>query len=80
MAPKDELVRIALAAETPEGTRRAVIDGEGRMGGRGAYLCREQGALRPQPDCLAQAVRRGGIPRALRARVTFDAKLVELMG
>ncbi len=50
------------------------------MPGRGAYLCRagsaEEPAL-PKRDCLERAVRRGGIPRALRASVTLDPKLVE---
>lgn len=55
----------------------AVIDADGRLGGRGAYLCREGESMRPRADCLAQAIRRGGVGRTLRASVTVDPKLVE---
>jgi predicted RNA-binding protein YlxR (DUF448 family) len=48
------------------------------MPGRGAYLCRADDAPgEPKGDCVAQAVRRGGIARALRAAVTLDPKIVE---
>jgi predicted RNA-binding protein YlxR (DUF448 family) len=61
-----------------EGTSpRAVPDGEGKMPGRGAYLCRGADPASPAPDCLARATRRGGIARALRSAVTLDPKLVE---
>jgi predicted RNA-binding protein YlxR (DUF448 family) len=61
---------------------RAVADPQAVLPGRGAYLCRERGAARPAEDCLAQATRRGGIPRALRTAipgglVLNDSKLVE---
>jgi len=57
-----------------------VLDRDGRLGGRGAYLCRTPEDDRPQPDCLAAAVRRGGFGRALRAQVALDPKLVESVG
>jgi hypothetical protein len=47
------------------------------MAGRGAYLCREDGRAEPAPACLAIALRRSAIPRALRAAATVDPKLVE---
>jgi len=50
------------------------------MGGRGAYLCRTAGCPLPEPACLAGALRNGGIPRTLRARVSLDRKLVESVG
>ncbi len=77
LAPKFELVRIALAGDAP--SRRAVCDLDGTMPGRGAYLCREKGAELPAAECLARALRRGGIARALRCTVALDPKLVESM-
>ena len=47
------------------------------MPGRGAYLCRDGERELPAGDCVARALRRGGIARALRAKVTLDPKLVE---
>jgi predicted RNA-binding protein YlxR (DUF448 family) len=83
IAPKSALLRIAVAdrESAGEGTsRHAVIDRDGVMPGRGAYLCRG-GDLDPptlaDPACLARAARRGGIARALRSAVTLDPKLVE---
>jgi hypothetical protein len=66
-------------AATGDGkTRLAVYDHGYTMPGRGAYLCRSgAGAVTPSADCLASALRRGGIPRALRAAVKLDPKLVE---
>jgi len=58
---------------------RAVLDPAATMQGRGAYLCREDSGA-PSRQCLDGALRRGGIGRALRAPVTFDAKLVESVG
>jgi predicted RNA-binding protein YlxR (DUF448 family) len=55
----------------------AVHDAERRMQGRGAYLCAGEQPGLPAPDCLAEAIRRGGIARALRAAVTLDPKIVE---
>jgi predicted RNA-binding protein YlxR (DUF448 family) len=54
-----------------------VLDRDGTMPGRGAYLCRASGGEVPSEACLTRALRRGGIARALRAAVTVDPKLVE---
>ena len=62
------------------GPRLAVLDTDGRMGGRGAYLCRDEDGRRPNTDCLARAIRRGSVGRTLRASVTLDPKLVESVG
>jgi predicted RNA-binding protein YlxR (DUF448 family) len=90
IAPKSELLRIA-AAERPSGGAEtgakgsqtvAVADPHARMPGRGAYLCRDAAAPGPAQECLALAMRRGGIPRALRRAipgglVLNDSELVE---
>jgi predicted RNA-binding protein YlxR (DUF448 family) len=69
VAPKRELVRIAVARE--EGHRgRAILDPTGRMPGRGAYLCRGPSGEAPATDCLELAMRRGGLARALRQPVS----------
>jgi predicted RNA-binding protein YlxR (DUF448 family) len=70
-------MRIALAAGGGSAPRRAVHDADGRMPGRGAYLCRGPRPGAPAEACFAQALRRGGIARTLRAAVTVDPKLVE---
>jgi predicted RNA-binding protein YlxR (DUF448 family) len=78
-------LRIAVADREPAGDgkdarRNAIVDRDGTMPGRGAYLCR---GVHPSPPtavdraCLERAVHRGGIARALRASVTLDPKLVE---
>jgi predicted RNA-binding protein YlxR (DUF448 family) len=54
-----------------------VLDPDGRMPGRGAYLCRAGSGDAPAEACLARALRGGGIARTLRAAVTVDPKLVE---
>ena len=54
-----------------------MLDSDGTMPGRGAYLCRGSDPLLPKPDCFASALRRGAVARALRAPVTFDPKLLE---
>ena len=51
---KASLVRIALSAGVP------VVDGEGIVQGRGAYVHRAS-------ECLDEALRRGVLARALRA-------------
>jgi predicted RNA-binding protein YlxR (DUF448 family) len=70
-------MRIALAAHEP---RLATIDRDGRLGGRGAYLCRDLDSARPRADCLERAIRRRSVGRTLRASVTLDPKLVESVG
>ncbi len=52
------------------------------MPGRGAYLCVGDARDRPAAECLALAVKHGGIARGLRRSVALDAltanpKLVE---
>jgi predicted RNA-binding protein YlxR (DUF448 family) len=73
LAPKSELVRIALARDA-RGSRahRAVIDAPGTLSGRGAYLCRGSDGGTPDGDCLQRALRRGGIARTLRRAVELD--------
>jgi predicted RNA-binding protein YlxR (DUF448 family) len=76
-------VRIALAGERPANTgapRLAVLDGDGRLTGRGAYLCREDGLAQARSQCLERALERRAFARTLRAKVTLDPKLVELVG
>lgn len=74
-------MRIAVSAQEPapaEGpTRRAVLDRDGTLPGRGAYLCAGAAPGEPAASCLALALRRGAIARALRSAVTVDPKLVE---
>jgi predicted RNA-binding protein YlxR (DUF448 family) len=60
--------------------RDAIVDRDGTMPGRGAYLCRAgnlKGPALPERECLERALHRGGIARALRASVTLDPKIVE---
>ena len=70
-------MRIALVRGGDRAAPLAVHDADGRMPGRGAYLCRGADPAKPAQACLAQALRRGGIARALRTAVTVDPKLVE---
>jgi uncharacterized protein len=78
IAPKSELLRIAIVDEDGEAARRAVLDRAGTMPGRGAYLCRRaRTGGEPASACLALAARRGGIARALRCAVTLERELVE---
>ncbi len=85
IAPKSELLRIAVvergSARGGDGARkRAIVDRDGKLPGRGAYLCRAAGSAASaaaDSACLERAMRRGGIARALRSSVTLDPKLVE---
>jgi predicted RNA-binding protein YlxR (DUF448 family) len=70
-------MRIALAGDGDGRSRRAVHDQRATMPGRGAYLCRGEDPAVPAQSCIALAIRRGGIARALRCAVTIDPKLVE---
>ncbi|HEY2537548.1 MAG TPA: YlxR family protein [Solirubrobacteraceae bacterium] len=84
-APKLELVRIALvdrgSVRGASGrTRRAVLDRNYTMPGRGAYLCRGASDAKPSPECLALALRNGGIARTLRSAVNLPDELVESVG
>jgi predicted RNA-binding protein YlxR (DUF448 family) len=70
-------MRIALVRGERGDSPLAVQDLDGRLPGRGAYLCRGGDPDGPAAACLSVALRRGGIPRALRAPATVDPKLVE---
>jgi predicted RNA-binding protein YlxR (DUF448 family) len=61
--PKEALVRLAAV------DGRVVVDGDGTLPGRGAYLC--------SADCAALAVRRRAFGRAFRRAVSVDPNLVE---
>jgi predicted RNA-binding protein YlxR (DUF448 family) len=74
------LVRIALHRADTGTLPTAVIDACARMPGRGAYLCRSAQGIVPDAGCIARAKQRRAIPRALRAAVSLDHKLVESMG
>ena len=78
VAPKSELVRIALIG-TPGPHPRAVIDADGTLPGRGAYLCHDTRgpAARPAAGCTARALRKRGLARALRAPLRIDTELIE---
>jgi predicted RNA-binding protein YlxR (DUF448 family) len=78
VAPKSELVRIALS---PARGGRAVIDHEATMPGRGAYLCRDarDSRARPVAACWARALDKRGLARAMRAPVRIDDELIESM-
>ena len=47
------------------------------MPGRGAYLCRGERDAQPNGDCLARALRRGAIGRALRCSVAVPSEGLE---
>ncbi len=77
-APKSELLRIGLRDRVEDGAApEAVADHEARLPGRGAYLCLDERSGRPEAACLALALRRKALPRALRASVTVSSELVE---
>jgi len=61
--PQAELVRLAVGSRP--GT--IVLDRRRRLPGRGAYLC-------PRIQCLAEALRRRRVDRALRVRLTEDQR------
>ena len=60
--PKRDLVRIV---RTPTG--EMTIDETGRLAGRGAYLCREDG-------CWTRAIERDALGRALEAPVPAELR------
>jgi predicted RNA-binding protein YlxR (DUF448 family) len=57
-----------------------VLDSERRMPGRGAYLCADGEGAGPASECLATALHRNAIGRALRSTVSLDDKLVNSVG
>jgi predicted RNA-binding protein YlxR (DUF448 family) len=77
IAPKSELIRIAIARDGEPARARAVCDREKRMPGRGAYICCAEQRGRPAAECLKRAIQRGAIARALRSAVSLVPKLVE---
>ncbi len=60
MKGKNELLRLV---KTKEG--EVVLDGSGKMNGRGAYLC-------PNGECLKKAIKARGLERSLKAAVPKD--------
>ncbi|MBQ5431220.1 MAG: YlxR family protein [Lachnospiraceae bacterium] len=60
MKPKKELIRIV---RTKEGQFH--LDRDGRMNGRGAYLC-------PDRACLAKAEKSRGLERSFRGRISSE--------
>jgi len=77
IAPKSELMRLAISREERGAARRAVCDRDAVMPGRGAYLCLGETPGSPRSECIALALRRGALSRALRCRVALDPELVE---
>jgi predicted RNA-binding protein YlxR (DUF448 family) len=63
--PKRQLIRLALAGD------RVVVDGSGRLPGRGAYVCSRA--------CAERALRRRVLGRAFRRAVNPDPDLLELL-
>jgi predicted RNA-binding protein YlxR (DUF448 family) len=80
IAPKSELMRLVAVRQGAGAPARASYDLDGRMPGRGAYLCRGGDAGRPAAECLALASRRGAVARALRCSVTLDPESLESVG
>jgi predicted RNA-binding protein YlxR (DUF448 family) len=62
MKPKKQLLRIV---RTPEGAVEFDTSQAGKKPGRGAYLC-------PDRECLAKAVKRKGLERALQHPVSDE--------
>ncbi len=69
MKPKKELIRII---KSPEGD--VFVDANGKMNGRGAYLCRSV-------DCFLKARKNKGLERSLKIRIPEEiyGKLEEEM-
>jgi uncharacterized protein len=65
--PKRELTRVVLVPE-----QGLVIDATGKLNGRGAYLCRRR-------TCWDQAIKRGALARALKAKLALeDIEVLEM--
>ncbi|SCW26800.1 hypothetical protein SAMN02910400_00049 [Lachnospiraceae bacterium C10] len=60
MKPKKELIRIV---RTKEGQFH--LDLDGKMSGRGAYVC-------PDRDCLAKAEKSRGLERSFRGKISTE--------
>jgi predicted RNA-binding protein YlxR (DUF448 family) len=74
VAPKPELVRFA-AAPSGAGGWLAMRDIDGKLPGRGAYLCRVDASDQADNDCLRLAAQKGGLQRTLRRTVALPADL-----
>jgi predicted RNA-binding protein YlxR (DUF448 family) len=77
IAAKSELMRVVAVRTAEPGPARAMHDPSGSMPGRGAYLCRGERPGEPNGDCLAVAMRRGGIGRTLRCPVAVPPEGLE---
>jgi len=66
--PKQELLRIV---RTPGG--EVLVDPSGRLAGRGGYVCQTG-------DCLATALNRGGLARALDLTIPAELRVALLAG
>ena len=62
VSAKRNMVRVV---RTPEG--RLEVDETGKRSGRGAYLC-------ANASCWQQALKRGGLERALRTKISPEAR------
>jgi predicted RNA-binding protein YlxR (DUF448 family) len=69
-------MRLVAVREAP-GAAVAVYDERGTMPGRGAYLCRAEQGSQPDGECLAKALRRSAIGRALRCSVAVAPERLE---
>ncbi|WP_418277285.1 YlxR family protein [Isoptericola jiangsuensis] len=67
---RSELLRLVLA--TSDGDQLVVVDERGSRPGRGAWI-------HPDARCLALAVRRRAVPRALRADGPLDLSAVRTL-
>ncbi|MGH2878408.1 MAG: YlxR family protein [Solirubrobacteraceae bacterium] len=74
VASKPELVRFA-ATPSGAGGWLAMRDLEGKLPGRGAYVCRLGADDRLDNDCLRLAVKKGGLRRTLRRPVELPTDL-----
>jgi predicted RNA-binding protein YlxR (DUF448 family) len=70
-------VRLVVAPDAQEGTRRVVIDRTRTLPGRGAYVCRAALGDAPNRECLRLATRSRRLTRTLRSQVPISAELVE---
>jgi predicted RNA-binding protein YlxR (DUF448 family) len=65
VAPKPELVRLAVVTTPAEGRGIATLDRTGTLPGRGAYLCLDPRRDGPNGECASLASKRGGLQRAV---------------
>ena len=77
MAPKPDLIRIAVARDGDDGQARAVLDATGTRGGRGAYVCRGELPDQAAPACMDRAAAGRALARTLRCPVTIPPELIE---